>query len=331
MFNKVLIANRGAIAVRIARSLKKMNVGSIGIFSDADAHSLHVRAVDEAYELGGAAPSESYLDTEKVLKIAKEAGAEAIHPGYGFLSENAEFALACEQQGIAWIGPTSEQILAFGLKDEARSIAEKNEVPILKGTELLKDVDEATDKARGIGYPVMLKSSAGGGGIGMQVCCDERDLTEAWDTVSRLAANNFKGGGLFLEKFIERARHIEVQIFGDGKGGIKVLGEQDCSAQRRNQKVLEEAPAPGIPENVREALHESARKLGQAVNYRNAGTVEFVYDANEDKFYFLEVNTRLQVEHGVTEEVFGVDLVEWMVLLAANENEKLKELQKAVS
>lgn len=313
MFSKVLIANRGAIACRVIRTLKQLNIGSVAIYSEADAQSLHVVDADQAFSLGKGGASETYLDQEKIISIAKLAGAEAIHPGYGFLSENPEFVERCEQEGLVFLGPTAEQMRAFGLKHSARRIATQAKVPLLPGTELLSDKQQALIAAEKIGYPVMLKSTAGGGGIGMQCCFSSDELTEAFDSVKRLSANNFSNDGVFVEKFIQQARHIEVQIFGDGRGHVVALGERDCSAQRRNQKVIEETPAPNLSESTRTELQNTAIRLASKVSYRNAGTVEFVLDQQTQAFYFLEVNTRLQVEHGVTEEVFGVDLVEWMI------------------
>ena len=313
---KILIANRGAIASRIARTVRRLGMRSVAVYSEADADSLPVRQADESVALGAPAPAASYLDAAKILNAAKATGADAIHPGYGFLSENAAFAEACEREGIAFAGPTPGQIRKFGLKNTARDVARACGVPLLPGTDLLESLEEAEAAAEAIGFPVMLKSAAGGGGIGMQVCRHAGDLRGAYESVRRLGEANFRDGGMFLEKFVERARHVEVQIFGDGAGRVVALGERDCSAQRRNQKVLEETPAPGLPAGVREALCAAAVSLGQAVSYRSAGTVEFLYDAGSREFYFLEVNTRLQVEHGVTEEVFGVDLVEWMIRLA---------------
>ena len=319
MFDKVLIANRGAIACRIVRTLQRMSIGSVAVYSEADRHSLHVTAADEAVLLGPSAPSESYLRQDKLIEAARASGAGAIHPGYGFLSENAAFATACEAAGIAFIGPTPAQIRDFGLKHRARVLAGENGLPLLPGSELLTSATEALEAAQRIGYPVMLKSTAGGGGIGMKLCRDAAELASAYTSVERLARSHFSDGGLFLEKYIAHARHIEVQLFGDGAGTVIALGERDCSMQRRNQKVLEEAPAPGLPTAVRERLSAAAVQLGQAVSYRSAGTVEFVYDVRAGEFYFLEVNTRLQVEHGVTEAVMGVDLVEWMIRVAAGE------------
>lgn len=321
MFTKVLIANRGAIATRIIRTLKKMGCQSVAIFNEADADSLHVQHADEAYSLGEGRAADTYLDQDKIFEIIKQAGIEAVHPGYGFLSENPDFVKRCEDNGIAFIGPTTEQMLSFGLKHTARQLAEDNKIPLLPGSDLLETVTEALAEAETIGYPLMLKSTAGGGGIGMQLCWNKEELEQAYDSVRRLGENNFSNSGVFIEKFIEYARHIEVQIFGDGKGKAFAIGERDCSTQRRNQKVIEEAPAPNLTEAVRKELHATAVRLVKAVNYRNAGTVEFVYDQNSNQFYFLEVNTRLQVEHGVTEQVFDIDLVEWMIRLAANELE----------
>ncbi|MET0790404.1 MAG: biotin carboxylase N-terminal domain-containing protein, partial [Polyangiaceae bacterium] len=320
MFDKVLIANRGEIACRVIRTLKKLGVGSVAIYSEADRNSLHVLEADESVCVGPAAAAQSYLNRDAILKAALSTGAKAIFPGYGFLSENAQFAEAVEAEGIAFVGPTPEQMRRFGVKHTARELAEKLGVPLLSGTPLLADIDAAVAAAAGIGYPVMLKSTAGGGGIGMQVCRDAAKIREIFESVRSLAQKNFGEGGVFLERFVERARHIEVQLFGDGKGRVVALGERDCSAQRRHQKVVEETPAPRLRPEVRKALLDSAVHIGSSVNYRSAGTVEFVYDDDREEFYFLEVNTRLQVEHGVTELVTGVDLVEWMIRLAAGES-----------
>ena len=319
MFRKVLIANRGAIACRIVRTLRRMGIPSVAVYSQADRHSLHVEQADEAVEIGPPPAAQSYLSIPALMDAARRTGAQAIHPGYGFLSENAAFAEACEENGIAFIGPTPEQMRGFGLKHTARRIASENGLPLLEGTGLLASVYEAHAAAARIGYPVMLKSTAGGGGIGMRVCQDAAGLAESYSVVERMSQASFGAAGIYLEKFVAHARHIEVQIFGDGLGAVLALGERDCSAQRRHQKVMEETPAPGLSAETRARLWDAAVRLGQAVRYRSAGTVEFIYDDASAGFYFLEVNTRLQVEHGVTEEVTGVDLVEWMVRLAAGE------------
>jgi urea carboxylase len=319
VFKKVLIANRGAIACRIIRTLERMGVGSVAVYSDADRHSMHVAQAREAVAIGPAPAAQSYLKIEAILDAAKSTGAEAIHPGYGFLSENPDFADACAKAGIVFIGPKPEQMRAFGLKHRARELALAAGVPLAPGSGLVATLEEAEAEAARIGYPVMLKSTAGGGGIGLQLVSSADELQPLYERVERLARNNFKDPGLFLEKYVARGRHIEVQIFGDGKGRVVALGERDCSAQRRNQKVIEETPAPHLSDKTRAALWETARDLGKSVSYESAGTVEFLYDSDTDAFYFLEVNTRLQVEHGVTEEVTGLDLVEWMVRQAAGE------------
>ena len=319
-FGTVLIANRGAIACRIIRTLRRMGIRSVAVFSDADEASLHVAEADVAIRIGAGPASESYLDVARILEAARQTGADAIHPGYGFLSENADFAEACAAAGIVFIGPTPDNIRAFGLKHSARALAEAEGVALAPGTGLLSDPEATLSAAERIGYPVMLKATAGGGGIGMRVCHDPDAVREGYAAVARLGAGNFGDAGLFLERFVPRARHIEVQIFGDGAGRVLALGERDCSLQRRNQKVVEEAPAPDLPDAVRAALTDAAVRLGKAARYRSAGTVEFLYDAERQDWFFLEVNTRLQVEHGVTEEVTGIDLVEWMVRGAAGDH-----------
>ena len=331
MFTKVLIANRGAIATRIIRTLRRLGVESVAVYNAADAQSLHVQHADSAINLGAGSAADTYLDMDKVLQAAHASGAEAIHPGYGFLSENTEFVTRCEAQGLVFIGPTTGQMELFGLKHQARDAAERAGVPLVPGSPLLQNLDDAIGWADDVGYPVMLKSTAGGGGIGMQVCSSAAVLRSAWDSVKRQGANYFSNDGVFLEKYIANARHIEVQIFGDGCGAAIALGERDCSAQRRNQKVIEETPAPNLPDDARKTLHATAERLMASVHYRNAGTVEFIYDADSQQFYFLEVNTRLQVEHGVSEEVWGVDLVEWMLQQAAGELTGLDALKASLS
>ncbi|MCR4510524.1 urea carboxylase [Pseudomonas sp. 32.2.56] len=330
MFDKLLIANRGAIACRILRTLRQLDVQGVAVYSEADAASLHIQQADEALSLGEGPAAGTYLVVDKILAVAKQTGAKAIHPGYGFLSENAAFAEACEAAGIAFVGPTPEQLRVFGLKHTARALAKQHGVPMLEGTELLENLDAALKAGDEVGYPVMLKSTAGGGGIGMRVCNSAAELSDAFEAVKRLGQNNFSDSGVFIEKYIQRARHLEVQVFGDGKGEVLALGVRDCSVQRRNQKVLEETPAPNLPAGMAEELCAAAIKLAKAVSYRSAGTVEFVYDSAAERFYFLEVNTRLQVEHGVTEQVWGVDLVRWMIELAAGDLAPLSELAKGL-
>ncbi|MEU0431813.1 5-oxoprolinase/urea amidolyase family protein [Streptomyces sp. NPDC006290] len=324
-FGTLLIANRGEIAVRIIRTARELGLRTVAVYSDADRAAPHVRLADEAVRLGPAPAKESYLDGDLVLKAAKDTGAGAIHPGYGFLSEDAAFARRCEDAGIVFVGPTPEQLELFGAKHTARAAAEAAGVPLAPGTGLLAGLPEALEAAGHIGYPVMLKATGGGGGIGMSACRSADELTEAWDRVQRVAAASFSSAGVFLERLVEHARHVEVQVFGDGRGRVVTFGDRDCSLQRRNQKVLEEAPAPGLPSPVRDRLTTAARELCASVGYRSAGTVEFVYDAAREEAYFLEVNTRLQVEHPVTEEIYGVDLVAWMLRLARGESEVVRD------
>jgi urea carboxylase len=323
VFEKVLVANRGEIACRVMHTLRRLGVRSVAVFSEADGASRHVAEADESIYLGPARPAESYLRGDRLIEVAASTGAGAIHPGYGFLSENPDFAAACESAGIAFVGPTPEQIRAFGLKHRARAIASGARVRFVPGSGLLDTADDALREAAAIGYPVMLKSTAGGGGIGMRRCDGPEALAEAFAAVRHLGGSHFGDDRVFVEKAIVRARHVEVQIFGDGKGHVLALGERDCSLQRRNQKVVEETPAPGLSAATREALAAAAVRLGRAVSYRSAGTVEFVLDAETQEFWFLEVNTRLQVEHGVTELVTGIDLVEWMLRVAAGEPDVL--------
>ncbi|MEV3855778.1 5-oxoprolinase/urea amidolyase family protein [Streptomyces sp. NPDC050095] len=324
-FDTLLVANRGEIAARIIRSARELGLRTVAVYSDADRGAPHVRLADEAVRLGPAPAKESYLDADLVLKAAKDTGSRAIHPGYGFLSEDAAFARRCEDAGIVFVGPTPRQLELFGAKHTARAAAEAAGVPLAPGTGLLPDADAALAAADRIGYPVMLKATGGGGGIGMAACRTPDALREAWDRVQRTAAASFTSAGVFLERLVEHARHVEVQVFGDGRGRVVTFGDRDCSLQRRNQKVVEEAPAPNLPEHVRDQLAIAARDLCASVDYRSAGTVEFVYDAAREEAYFLEVNTRLQVEHPVTEEVYGVDLVAWMLRLARGETTVVRE------
>ena len=320
MFDSVLVANRGEIACRIIRSARELGLRTVAVYSDADAGALHTRLADEAVRLGPAPAAESYLDVERVLAAASATGAGAVHPGYGFLSESAEFAHAVEAAGLVFVGPEPRHLEEFGDKHTARKAAAAAGLPMVAGSETLPDVEQAVTAAERIGYPVILKSTSGGGGIGLRPCADEEALRAAFDQVSRMAATHFGGGGVFVERFVSRARHVEVQVFGDGRGNVVTLGDRDCSLQRRNQKVVEEAPAPGLPDALRAELHRTARDLCAGVSYRSAGTVEFVYDVERGEASFLEVNTRLQVEHPVTEEITGVDLVAWMLRLARGED-----------
>jgi urea carboxylase len=319
-FSTLLVANRGEIAVRIIRSARALGLRTVAVFSDPDRGAPHVALADEAVHVGPAPARDSYLRVDRILEAAARTGAGAIHPGYGLLSEDATFARAVEAAGLAFVGPTPAHLELFGAKDRARELARAAGVPMISGTGLLADVDQALAAAQEIGYPVMVKATAGGGGIGMAPCFSPPELADAFSRVVRLAAASFGASGVFLERYVADARHVEVQVFGDGAGRVVALGDRDCSLQRRHQKVLEEAPAPKLPDAVRVALHESAVALCAAADYRSAGTVEFVYDAAREEASFLEVNARLQVEHPVTEEVLGVDLVAWMLRLAQGDS-----------
>ncbi|MFV3129409.1 5-oxoprolinase/urea amidolyase family protein [Niveispirillum sp. KHB5.9] len=319
MFTKVLIANRGEICARVIKTLRRMGIASVAVYSDADRFTLPVLSADEAVHVGPAPAKQSYLDIDAVIAACQATGAQAVHPGYGFLSENAGFVERLNEAGIAFIGPRVEHLLGFGLKHTARELAKAAGVPLLPGTDILDSVEQAQQAAAKIGFPVMLKSTAGGGGIGMQLCHSADELAARFAAVQRMATSSFGDARVYLERFVAQARHVEVQIFGDGKGEVVALGERDCSLQRRNQKVVEETPAPGLPDAVRTQLRDAAIALGQSVQYASAGTVEFIYDVARSQVYFLEVNTRLQVEHPVTEAIFGVDLVEWMVRQAAGD------------
>lgn len=321
MFRKVLVANRGEIAVRVMRALREMKIASVAVYSDVDRNALHVRMADEAIGIGPAPSGESYLRGDKIVAAARSTGAEAIHPGYGFLSENAEFAALCEQEGLVFIGPPASAIQKLGSKTSARALAKKAGTPIPPGTEeALKDAGEAKRIANEIGYPVILKAAAGGGGKGMRRVEREEDLEAALRDASSEAERSFRNADVYIEKFIVRPRHIEIQILGDQHGNMIYLGERECSVQRRHQKVIEEAPSPFIvrhPE-LRAQMGEAAVAAAKAAGYFNAGTVEFLADES-GRFYFLEMNTRLQVEHPVTECITGIDLVKWQLRIAAGE------------
>ena len=325
MFTKILIANRGEIACRIIETARKMNIKTVAVYSDADAGTKHVKMADEAYHIGGSASAESYLKGDVIIDVAKQSGAQAIHPGFGFLSENSGFVAAVEAAGLVFIGPDSHAIEVMGDKIESKKWAVKAGVSTVPGTaDAVTDMAEAKKAAADIGYPVMVKASAGGGGKGMRVVDDEASLEEGMTAAMNEARNAFGDDRVFIEKFVVKPRHIEIQVLADGKGGAVYLGERECSIQRRHQKVLEEAPSPFISPETRKAMGEQAVALAKAVNYRSAGTVEFIVGANQD-FYFLEMNTRLQVEHPVTELVYDLDLVEWMIRIASGEALSLEQ------
>ncbi|MEC8809587.1 MAG: biotin carboxylase N-terminal domain-containing protein, partial [Pseudomonadota bacterium] len=330
MFKKVLIANRGVAAVRIARTLKRLGITSVALRTSTERGNDYFGIFDEVWDLSGDSVAETYLNVDQILAVAAQTGACAVHPGYGFLSENEEFARQVAEAGLAFLGPSPEVIKTFGLKHEARAIAESQNVPVLRGTDILPDLAAAQTAAEQVGYPLLLKSTAGGGGIGMQRCDNPEQLDAAFESVTALAQSNFTSAGVFIEKCITQARHVEVQLFGDGRGNVVILGDRDCSLQRRNQKLVEECPAPQLSTSIRTAMHESARALAASVNYASAGTVEFLYDAQAEQFYFLEVNTRLQVEHGVSELVYGIDIVEWMIRLAAGDLPSCAELEQSI-
>jgi len=295
MFKSVLIANRGEIAVRTISTLRKMGIRSIAVYSESDRNSLHVTRADDAIEIKGSTPGETYLRSDLIIEAAQSQKVEAIFPGYGFLSENAEFSILCERAGICFIGPRAEHIRQFGLKHISYELASAANLPLLSHSGLLIDIEEAKLKGSSIGYPVMLKSTAGSGGNGILRCSNENQLIEGFEKVRRAGEKFFKNGGIYLEQCIDDGRHIEVQIFGDGQGHVIALNERDCSLQRRNQKIVEESPAPNIRDDVRARLRDAAIRLGKLVKYQSAGTVEFVYDRISEEFYFLELNCRLQV------------------------------------
>jgi acetyl-CoA carboxylase, biotin carboxylase subunit len=319
MFEKVLIANRGEIACRIIRTCQNLNIKTVAIYSEADAEALHVKKADESYLVGGPRVNESYLQADKIVEIAKQSKVDAIHPGYGLLSENASFARKCEDAGITFIGPSPKAMELMGSKIEARKTMIKAGVPVVPGlTSAINDEDEAAAAAKEIGYPVMLKASAGGGGIGMQLVHDEAELRKSFQGNKSRAENFFGDGAMFIEKYVSNPRHIEIQILADRNGHTISLWERECSIQRRNQKVIEEAPSPFLDKETRARMVEAAVKAAQAIDYYNAGTVEFLVD-EEKNFYFLEMNTRLQVEHPVTEEITNMDIVEQQLKIAKGE------------
>ena len=319
MFKKILIANRGEIAVRIARACREMDITSAAVYSDADRATLHVRLADEAYRAGPSPSRESYLRIDRLMEIARRAGCDALHPGYGFLAENPELARACAANNITFIGPSPEAMERLGSKTAARQLASRAGVAMVPGTtDPIETLNEAGSIARGLGYPVLLKAVAGGGGKGMRAVSADAEMAGAWRDAASEAQNAFGDARLYLEKYVDRPRHIEIQIFGDARGNIVHLGERECSVQRRHQKVIEESPSPIMTPELRRAMGEAAVRLAKDAGYVNAGTVEFLVDAQRN-FYFLEVNTRLQVEHPVTEMVTGLDLVKLQIRVAAGE------------
>ena len=316
---KLLIANRGEIACRIMRGAQALGIRTVAVCSDADSEALHTRTADEAVRIGGLTAAESYLDVEKIIAACKQSGADALHPGYGFLSENARFAAAVEEAGIAFVGPPAEAIRLMGDKLEAKRIAAAAGVPVIPGRpEAMESADAAVEAAADIGYPVLLKAQAGGGGRGMRIARDEAECRAGYEQAVREAEAAFADGRVFVEKYLERPRHIEVQVLADGQGSVVHLGERECSIQRRYQKVIEEAPSPFVTPEMRSEMGEAAVALAKAIGYRSAGTVEFVVDAS-GSFHLLEMNTRLQVEHPITEWIAGIDLVQWMLRIAAGE------------
>ena len=330
MFNKILIANRGEIAVRIARTARRLGIGCVAVYSTADAKALHVETCDEAWCIGNAAASESYLNTTRILEVAQQCGAEAIHPGYGFLSENAAFARACEVAGIVFIGPPASAIDAMGSKSQAKALMESAGVPLIPGYHGdSQDDDKLAAESKQIGYPQLIKASAGGGGKGMRLVEAESGFSEALISARREASASFGDDKVLIERYLRKPRHVEMQIFADGNGDCVHLFERDCSIQRRHQKVLEEAPAPGLGDELRTRMGEAAINCATAIGYQGAGTVEFLLDA-EGGFYFMEMNTRLQVEHPVSEMITGQDLVEWQLRVAAGEALPLRQTEIAM-
>ncbi|MDF2822316.1 MAG: acetyl-CoA carboxylase, biotin carboxylase [Clostridiales bacterium] len=320
MLKKVLIANRGEIAVRVIRACQEMDIETVAVYSTADKEALHVKLADESVCIGAPSPKDSYLNMERIMSAAILTGADAIHPGFGFLSENSRFAGMCNECGIKFIGPSSEMIDLMGDKSKAREMMVAAGVPVVPGSDgKITDMDVAKELAIKIGYPVMLKASAGGGGRGMRIVWKEEEIENAFDSASTEALNAFGDGSMYMEKYIENPRHIEFQIIGDSKGNVVHLGERDCSLQRRHQKVLEEAPSPFLSETLRKQMGDFAIKAAKSVNYENAGTIEYIVDKNQ-RFYFIEMNTRIQVEHPITEMVTGIDLIKEQIKVASGES-----------
>ncbi|MDR0996903.1 MAG: acetyl-CoA carboxylase biotin carboxylase subunit, partial [Zoogloeaceae bacterium] len=320
MFKKILIANRGEIACRVIKTAKKMGIQTVAVYSEADKDALHVSLADEAVLIGPAPSKDSYLVMDKIIAACKQTGAEAVHPGYGFLSENAAFSKRLEEEGIKFIGPKAHSVAKMGDKIESKKLAAEAGVSTIPGyNEAIAGPDEAVEIAKKIGYPVMIKASAGGGGKGLRVAYNDQEAHEGFSSCVNEAKNSFADDRVFIEKFVEKPRHIEIQVLGDAFGNVVYLNERECSIQRRHQKVIEEAPSPFLDPETRKAMGEQAVKLAKAVQYESAGTVEFVVSGKDKSFYFLEMNTRLQVEHPVTEYITGLDLVEQMIRVAAGE------------
>lgn len=316
MFSKILIANRGEIAVRIIRACREMGIETVAIYSEADKNSMHVQLADESYCVGGAFVGDSYLNMAAILTIAIESGAQAIHPGYGLLSENAKFVSLCEQCNIEFIGPTSEMISLLGDKDMARKTMREAGVPVTPGCDVVEDIETAKKEAERIGFPLLIKARSGGGGRGIRRVNSIDEFENAFNSASSEAQSAFGDGACYLEKFLHPVKHIEMQILCDKFGRVLCLGERECSVQRKNQKLIEESPSPAITEEIRQGMMDAAVKAARAVNYVNAGTIEFLLD-KDNNYYFMEMNTRLQVEHGVTEMVTGMDIVQWQIRIAA--------------
>ncbi|EHF01993.1 MULTISPECIES: acetyl-CoA carboxylase biotin carboxylase subunit [Olsenella] len=316
MFEKILVANRGEVAVRVIRACKEMGVKTVAVYSTADAGAFHAQIADEAYCIGGPRPQESYLNADAILTVALESGATAIHPGYGFLSESAPFARECRDCGIVFVGPSPEVIERMGDKDEARRTARAAGVPVVEGSDLLRDEADAQEQARRIGFPLLVKARAGGGGRGIRKVTGPEGVASAFLAASSEAQAAFGDGGCYMERFIHPAHHVEVQVLADARGNVVSLGERECSVQRHNQKLLEESPSPSVTPEVRECMHAAARDLARAVGYVGVGTIEYLY-SDDGTFAFMEMNTRLQVEHPVTEMVTGVDLVKWQLRVAS--------------
>ena len=316
MFSKILVANRGEIAIRIIRSCKEMGIATVSVYSEADSDSMHVALADQSVCIGGAAPSDSYLNSERIVSAALATGAQAIHPGYGFLSESVRLAELCEKHNIAFIGPPSDIIAKMGDKDEARRIMAAAGLPIIPGSDVLEDEKQAVKAAKKIGWPVMLKARSGGGGRGIRLVHSQDEMESMFPVASREAQEAFGDGAMYIEKRVYPAKHIEVQLLGDEYGKTVCLAERECSIQRNNQKLLEESPSPAVNDDLRQKLNEAAVKAAETVGYVNAGTAEFLLDT-DGNFYFMEMNVRLQVEHAVTEQITGIDIVKWQIRIAA--------------